>query len=74
MTKSVTFFYGEQGIRRNAVCPGGLGQVMGVLQATTHGQVAEPEQIASVIPFLASDEATNVNGAILPADHGWSVV
>ncbi len=90
LTKSIAFFYGEQGIRCNAVCPGGvrtaigiggaaphasgLGQVMGVLQAATHGQVAEPEQIASVIAFLASDEASNVNGAILPADHGWSVV
>jgi len=90
LTKSIAFFYGEQGIRCNAVCPGGvrtaigvggavphaggLGQVMGVLQATTHGQVAEPEQIASVIAFLASDEASNVNGVILPVDHGWSAV
>jgi NAD(P)-dependent dehydrogenase (short-subunit alcohol dehydrogenase family) len=90
LTKSVAFFYGQQGIRCNAVCPGGvrtaigiggaaphpggLGQIMGVLQATTHGQVAEPEQLASVITFLASDEASNVNGAILPVDAGWSVV
>ena len=47
---------------------------MGIVQATTHGHVAEPEQIASIIAFLASDEASNVNGAILPADHGWSAV
>lgn len=90
LTKSIAFFYGQQGIRCNAVCPGGvrtaigiggaaphaggLNQVMAVLQATTHGHVAEPEQIASVITFLASDEASNVNGAILPVDNGWSAV
>jgi NAD(P)-dependent dehydrogenase (short-subunit alcohol dehydrogenase family) len=90
LTKSIAFFYGEQGIRCNAVCPGGvrtaigiggtaphaggLGQVMGILQAATHGHVAEPEQLASVIAFLASDEASNVNGAILPVDGGWSAV
>jgi NAD(P)-dependent dehydrogenase (short-subunit alcohol dehydrogenase family) len=90
LTKSIAFFYGAQGIRCNAVCPGGvrtaigvggtaphaagLGQVMGILQAATHGHIAEPEQIASVITFLASDEASNVNGAILPADDGWSAV
>jgi NAD(P)-dependent dehydrogenase (short-subunit alcohol dehydrogenase family) len=27
-----------------------------------------------VIAFLASNEASNVNGAILPADYGWSAV
>ncbi len=90
LTKSIAFFYGDRGIRCNAVCPGGvrtaigvggaapnsggLGQVMEVLQATTHGYVAEPEQLASAITFLASDEASNVNGVILPVDHGWSAV
>ncbi len=90
LTKSIAFFYGEQGIRCNAVCPGGvltaigvggaaphpggMEQVGAVLQATMRGHVAQPEQIAAVIAFLASEAASNVNGAILPVDHGWSVV
>jgi NAD(P)-dependent dehydrogenase (short-subunit alcohol dehydrogenase family) len=37
-------------------------------------RIARPEQLASVIAFLASLEASNVNGAILPADYGWSAV
>jgi meso-butanediol dehydrogenase/(S,S)-butanediol dehydrogenase/diacetyl reductase len=35
---------------------------------------ATPEEIASICLFLASDEASIVNGAIVPADGGASVV
>jgi NAD(P)-dependent dehydrogenase (short-subunit alcohol dehydrogenase family) len=48
----------------------GLAKVMAVVQSTG-GRPARPEQIASVIAFLASDDASNVNGAILTADNGW---
>lgn len=88
LTRSIAFHYGQQGIRCNAVCPGGvetaigiggavphqegLGKVMAVLQDSGGGTIAKPQQIASVIAFLASDEASNVNGVILPADSGWS--
>jgi NAD(P)-dependent dehydrogenase (short-subunit alcohol dehydrogenase family) len=34
--------------------------------------MAAPETIASAISWLGSDEAANVNGAILNADGGWS--
>jgi NAD(P)-dependent dehydrogenase (short-subunit alcohol dehydrogenase family) len=90
LTKSIAFHYGDQGIRCNAVCPGsvetaiglgggtpheaGLAKVMALLPHTPAARVAKPEQLASVIAFLASGEASNVNGAILPADYGWSAV
>ena len=86
LTKSVAFHYGDQGIRCNAVCPGGvetaigvgsgvphqagLAKVMAAVQSTASG-IAKPEQIAAVIAFLASDDASNINGAILPVDGGW---
>ena len=86
LTRSIAFHYGNQGIRCNAVCPGGvetaigvgsgmpheagLAKVMASLQSAAIG-VAKPEQIAAVIAFLASDDASNVNGAILPVDGGW---
>ena len=88
--ESIAFHYGDQGIRCNAVCPGsvetaiglgggsphqaGLVKVMPLLQHTPAARIARPEHIASVIAFLASNEASNVNGAILPADYGWSAV
>ena len=38
------------------------------------GRVAQPEEQATAIVFLASDAASNINGAILPADDGWAAV
>jgi NAD(P)-dependent dehydrogenase (short-subunit alcohol dehydrogenase family) len=35
-------------------------------------KTAEPEEIAACILFLASDDASNVNGTILASDAGWS--
>ena len=90
LTTSIAFFYGERGIRCNAVCPGGvatniglggaaphqegLAKVMAVMQAAAPSHVASPEEVAATIAFLASNEAGNINGAILAVDHGWSAV
>jgi NAD(P)-dependent dehydrogenase (short-subunit alcohol dehydrogenase family) len=38
------------------------------------GRVAEAEELARAIVFLASDAASNINGAILPVDNGWSAI
>ena len=86
LTKNIAFHYGDQGIRCNAVCPGGVETAIGVGSGIPHeaglakvmafarsamSQIAKPEQIAAVIAFLASDDASNINGAILPVDGGW---
>ena len=87
MTRSIAYFYGPSGIRCNAVCPGGVSTRIsessgftskaGVTRlADSMGNMpkpADPPDIAQVVLFLASDEARNVNGAILTADGGWSV-
>ena len=87
LTKSTAFFYQSQGIRANAVVPGGVitnieadfrselavAVVGPVLQATLPS-VATPEQVASAITFLLSGDAANINGAILPCDGGWSAI
>ncbi|WP_177232824.1 hypothetical protein [Streptomyces sp. Ag109_O5-10] len=37
------------------------------------GQVSEPEEQAATV-FLASDAASDINGAVLPVDNGWTAV
>jgi NAD(P)-dependent dehydrogenase (short-subunit alcohol dehydrogenase family) len=86
MTKSSAFMYGPSGIRVNAVAPGGVATNIQATFASELGQervglamsvlpgVAEAAQLAASITFLLSDDGTNVNGAILPSDGGWSAV
>jgi len=87
LTRHVAFMYAPFGIRSNAVCPGGTATNIGTTAAprvpwayerfekalTLAERTADPDEIASVISFLASDEAANVNGAVVTADAGWTV-
>ncbi|KAM4055509.1 enoyl-(Acyl carrier protein) reductase [Hirsutella rhossiliensis] len=81
LTKCAAKEYGPMGIRINAVCPGithtpaldtpvAKPVVRSQVEATPLGRWAEPEEVASVIGFLLSDEATHVSGAIIPIDGG----
>lgn len=86
LVRHVAFFYGPSGIRSNAVLPGGVetdigstaeprsGWVMerAQLKMATMGPTAQPDQIATAVSWLASDEASNVNGAVVTSDGGWS--
>jgi len=89
LTRNVAAFYGPRGVRCNAVCPGGVATAIGasstpssewawdrVQVGLTRGgeSMAEPDHIASVITWLASAEARNVNGAVLTADAGWTAL
>ncbi|MEI7655708.1 MAG: SDR family NAD(P)-dependent oxidoreductase [Actinomycetes bacterium] len=86
-TRSTAVFHRGQGIRCNAVAPGGVRtnvdgafrsdlarQVLGPLLAATVPKLADPEQIAATILFLLSDDASYINGAVVACDSGWSAV
>lgn len=85
LTKSSAFMYAQTGIRVNAVAPGGVATGIPTTFGSEFGSarlmpslailpaVAVAEQLAASITFLLSDDATNINGAILPSDGGWSV-
>lgn len=86
LTRSTAFMYGPNGIRVNAIAPGGvLTGIPMPANVSQAGQerlqpfqsaipsVATAEQLAASITFLLSDDAVNINGAILPSDGGWSV-
>ena len=78
--------YAKKGIRCNAIAPGAvatnIAQSMGNIstfgQETTGVGMAinpafgMPEQIASVALFLASDDASFVNGSVVTVDGGWT--
>ena len=86
ITRSSAFMYGPSGIRVNAVAPGPvatniqasfgseLGQERIVKAMTMLPPMAEAVQLAASITFLLSDDGTNVSGAILPSDGGWSII
>jgi len=86
LVKSVAYYYGPSAIRSNAVLPGGVATAIGATSAprsqwaferaqlsmATMAPAAEPDRIAEVISWLASEEASFVNGAVVTADGGWS--
>jgi NAD(P)-dependent dehydrogenase (short-subunit alcohol dehydrogenase family) len=79
LTKSWAAEYGPSGVRVNAVSPGptrtegteGMGEALDQLaSAAPAGRPGLPEEIASVIAYLASDEASFVHGVLMPVDGG----
>lgn len=81
MTRTAALEYGAYGIRVNAICPGGVLTPLAeeFMDADSYSAWAEkhalkrfakPEEIASVIAFLASDEASFITGAAIPVDGG----
>jgi NAD(P)-dependent dehydrogenase (short-subunit alcohol dehydrogenase family) len=84
LTRNIAATYGADGIRCVAIAPGGVntGIPLGgnpsergfaALNRTLPANLrtGEPGEIASVAAFLASDDASFVNGAVLIADGGW---
>ncbi|MDF2566502.1 MAG: 3-oxoacyl-(acyl-carrier-protein) reductase [Massilibacillus sp.] len=86
LTKNVGFQYATLGVRCNAIAPGaintnisksmgkphefGMGRAMAGMNLNP--RIGEPEEIARVALFLASDDASFVNGTVVIADAGWT--
>lgn len=87
LTKNSAVMYGPKGLRFNTVAPGAtitnivaewgsqlaverLGPLMGANIPTP----ASAAQLAASITFLLSDDGTNINGAVLASDGGWSAL
>jgi NAD(P)-dependent dehydrogenase (short-subunit alcohol dehydrogenase family) len=81
MSRSWAAEYSPQGVRVNTVAPGpaytgGAEEelITGLGATTLLGRAAQPEEIAEVIAFLASDKASYITGAVIPVDGGRSAV
>jgi NAD(P)-dependent dehydrogenase (short-subunit alcohol dehydrogenase family) len=88
LTRTLALDLGRDGIRVNAVCPGFVraGLVLERLERAADrrqaerlmqeqhplGRIGEPDEIASVVAFLASEEASYVTGAAWLVDGGLS--
>lgn len=85
LTKSIAMEYGRQGLRANAICPGGVNTPL-ISKINFPKDIdfslidrynflpwfAEPEEVAAMVAYVASDEARYVNGAVMAIDGGIS--
>jgi NAD(P)-dependent dehydrogenase (short-subunit alcohol dehydrogenase family) len=80
-TKQAAIEYGRKGIRANAICPGltitelsggreAIEKFPQLVEGAPMGRAGEPEEVAELACFLASDRAPFLTGAVIPIDGG----
>ena len=82
--RQLCFDYARLGIRCNVICPGAVetgmtkeifaspdAAVMAAVESAPIGRWAQPDELANAALFLASDEASFVNGAVYVVDGGF---
>ena len=84
LTRQFAVSYGSRGVRVNAIAPGFIVTPMTamfrevpevdqfLISLHPMGRLGQPEEIAAAAAFLASDEASFINGVILPVDGGYT--
>jgi 3-oxoacyl-[acyl-carrier protein] reductase len=83
LTKSVAKELGRYQINVNVVLPGliltpTIAKMAEkyrnmIIENTPMGRIGQPEEVANVVAFLASDEASFVTGAMVEVSGGWSM-
>ena len=86
LTRALAMDHAAHGIRVNAVCPGEVNtpmlqserteavtdRLLAEIAATVPmGRLADPDEIARVVCFLASDDASYMTGAMVSVDAGY---
>lgn len=85
VTRQAAIEYGTQGIRAITLCPGFVETAMSggpgaaerhptLVQGTALMRGGQPEEVAEVASFLASDRASLVTGVVLPIDAGLTAI
>ena len=86
MTRVAALEYARYNIRVNCICPGGIETAMAkrirrgaapdpkaVGRISVFGRMGEPEEIANMALFLASDDSSFATGAPFVVDGGWTI-
>ena len=89
MTRSMAVDLAPAGIRVNAIAPGTIdtpmlhahlasvpdvdAEMRDIIALHPLARIGQPEEVASVVLFLASDESSFVTGVILPVDGGYTM-
>jgi NAD(P)-dependent dehydrogenase (short-subunit alcohol dehydrogenase family) len=87
LTRAAAAYYGDKGLRINAICPGivdtrmtqsgdgGPGDpIVERVQRTPLRRAADPAEVARTVVWLCSTDASYLNGVALPVDGGLSVL
>jgi NAD(P)-dependent dehydrogenase (short-subunit alcohol dehydrogenase family) len=83
ITKAAAVEYGSQGIRAVCICPGFIETEMSggpgaaerrpeLVGGTALKRGGQPEEVAELAAFLASDRASYITGAVIPIDGGMT--
>ena len=87
LTKQLAYDSSEKGLRVNAIAPGAIDTAMNradfeeengqmakwVAEQTPTKRWAQPEEVAELTMFLASDASDYMQGNIIPLDGGWLI-
>ena len=87
LTRQMASYYGEFGVRANNIFSGGLkGYVAGKSKLQEKQfinnyekkvplkRLGDPEEVANVITFIASDVASYITGSNIVVDGGWTII
>jgi 2-keto-3-deoxy-L-fuconate dehydrogenase len=85
LSRALAFDHAKDGIRVNCICPGSIDTPMvnrffktpgvreQVEQKHAVGRIGEPQEVAAVAVFLASDDASFIHGASIVVDGGMTI-
>ena len=81
LTRSAARSHGPDGVRANVICPGFILTPMSMqnppeahermIAQVPLGRAGQPEEVARLVLFLASDESSYVSGAQIAVDGGF---
>ncbi len=80
LTRYLASYFGQDQIRANSICPGGIKDnqnkkfIRQYEKKVPLKRMGCPEDIASVVMFLASDASSYITGETMMVDGGWTIV